>query len=79
MASEKKHKRLTIAELRNFKGFEAYSDEQAEETIKTLEKLSILFYKLHMKQRQVDENFRNRKNESKEAIKTNSKKGKKSN
>lgn len=48
----KKHKRLSIAELRNCKGFENYSEEQAEETIKTLEKLSILFYELYMKQKQ---------------------------
>lgn len=44
--SEKLSK-LTIEKLRNFKGFENYSDQQAEETIKSLEKLSILFYKLH--------------------------------
>ena len=49
---EKGHKRLTIAELRNCKGFENYSDEKAEETISTLEKLSILFYELFMKQKQ---------------------------
>lgn len=46
---EKPHKRLTVKELKAFKGFEDYTDEQAEETISTLEKLSILFYKLHMK------------------------------
>lgn len=45
---EKVHKRLTIAELRNCKGFENYTDEHAEETIKSLEKLSILFYELYM-------------------------------
>ena len=48
----KKHKRLTIDELKKFKGFENYSDQEAEQTIITLEKLSILFYELHMKQRQ---------------------------
>jgi hypothetical protein len=51
MKKEKVHKRLTIAELRNCKGFENYSDEKAEETIKTLERLSILFYELHMKEK----------------------------
>ena len=50
---EKGHKRLTIAELRNCKGFENYTDEQAEETINSLEKLSILFYELYMKQKQL--------------------------
>jgi hypothetical protein len=48
---EKVHKRLTIAELKSCEGFENYSDEQAEETIKSLEKLSILFYQLYMKQK----------------------------
>jgi hypothetical protein len=33
---EKVHKRLTIAELKNCKGFEDYTDEHAEETIKSL-------------------------------------------
>ena len=32
-----------------FPGFENYTDEMAEETIKTLEKLSILFFELHEK------------------------------
>jgi len=48
----KEHKRLTIAELRNFKGFENYSNEQAEETIKTLEKFSILFYEQYTKHKE---------------------------
>jgi len=56
--ADKKHKRLTIAELRDFKGFEGYTDEQAEETIKTLEKLSILFYNLHMKNKQIGKTFK---------------------
>jgi hypothetical protein len=48
---EKIHKRLTIAELKNCKGFENYTDEHAEETIKSLEKLSLLFYELYMKEK----------------------------
>lgn len=48
--NERKRKRLTIEQLRNCKGFENYSDEQAEKTIVTLEKLSILFYELYMKE-----------------------------
>ena len=60
---EKGHKRLTIAELRNCKGFENYSDEQSEETIRSLEKLSILFYELYMKQKQKEGNYSfNKKN-----------------
>lgn len=43
------HKRLSIEELRSFPSFENYTDEMAEETIKTLETLSILFYELHQK------------------------------
>ena len=50
-------KRLTIAELRSCKGFENYSDEQAEETIQTLETLSILFYELHRKEKQKEEDI----------------------
>jgi hypothetical protein len=51
---EKTHKRLTIAELKNCKGFENYTDERAEETIQTLETLSILFYQLYIKQKQLE-------------------------
>ena len=51
MAKEKKHKRLSIDELRNFTGFENYTDEEAEATIKTLETLSILYYELFMKEK----------------------------
>ena len=64
---EKGHKRLTIAELRNCKGFENYSDEQAEETIRSLEKLSILFYELYMKQKQKESKYLfNKKNSGNE-------------
>ena len=58
---EKVHKRLSLAELKNCKGFENYSDEQAEETIKSLEKISILFYELYMKQKQVVEKIKEEK------------------
>lgn len=43
------HKRLSIEELRSFPGFENYTDEMANETIATLETLSILFYELYQK------------------------------
>ena len=62
---EKVHKRLSLAELKNCKGFENYSDEQAKETIKSLEKISILFYELYMKQKQTVERFKENKQESK--------------
>lgn len=47
--NEHKRKRLTVDELKKYKGFENYTDEEAEETIFTLEKLSVLFYELYMK------------------------------
>ena len=42
-------KRLTYEELRAFPGFENHTDQMAEETIKSLETMSILFYELHQK------------------------------
>ena len=60
---EKIHKRLSLAELKNCKGFENYSDEQAEETIKSLEKISVLFYELYMKQKQTVEKIKENKKE----------------
>lgn len=43
----KEHKRLTPEELRGFKGCENYTNEEAMETIISLEKLSVLMYGLH--------------------------------
>lgn len=43
---EKKKKRLTIAELKGFKGYDKVSDEEAEYVISSLEKISILFLEL---------------------------------
>lgn len=40
---------MSIEELKDFSGFENYTDEMVEETIKTLETLSILFYELNQK------------------------------
>ena len=40
--SAKKQKRLTVSELRNFKGLTNLSDEDAESAISTLEKYSLL-------------------------------------
>jgi hypothetical protein len=48
----KKHKRLSIEELRSFPGLEDFNEEEAEEVIKTLETLSILLYELFMKVKQ---------------------------
>ncbi len=55
MAEKKKHKRMTIAELRNCKGFENISEEDAMETIKSLETISILFYELYIQQKRKEE------------------------
>jgi hypothetical protein len=43
---EKKKKRLSIAELKGFKGYDKVSDEEAEYVISSLEKISILFLEL---------------------------------
>lgn len=51
--NENKRKRLSIDELRNCKGFENYTDEQAEETITSIEKLSVLFYEIYFKTKSV--------------------------
>lgn len=47
----KKHKKLSIDELRSFPGFENVGDEEAEQVIKTLENLSVLYYELFMKEK----------------------------
>ncbi len=47
----KKHKRLSIEELRSFPGFENFTEEELEKEIKILETLSILFYELFMKEK----------------------------
>ena len=68
--SEKKgkvHRRLTIAELKNCNGFENYSEEQAEQTIATLENLSILFYNLYLKHQQKEGRVSFIKNDSNES------------
>jgi hypothetical protein len=47
--SQKPKKRLSIDELKSYPGFENYTDEMAEETIASLETLSILFYEHYQK------------------------------
>ena len=49
MMSTKPKKRLSIDELKSYPGFENYTDEMAEETIASLEALSILFYEHYQK------------------------------
>jgi hypothetical protein len=50
---EQKSKRLSIDELKNCRGFENYTNEQAEETISALEKLSVIFYELYINPKRV--------------------------
>ncbi|MDO8999707.1 MAG: hypothetical protein Q7W45_08080 [Bacteroidota bacterium] len=47
--NSKPKKRLSIAELKSYPGFENYADEMAEETNASLEALSILFYEHYQK------------------------------
>jgi hypothetical protein len=47
--NSKSKKRLSIDELKSYPGFENYTDEMAEETIASLETLSILFYEQYQK------------------------------
>jgi hypothetical protein len=54
---EKVHKRLSVAELKNCKGFENYTDEEAEMCISILEKLAIMFYELYISSKQKKNKF----------------------
>jgi len=45
----KPKRRLSIDELKSYPGFENFTDEMAEETIASLETLSILFYEHYQK------------------------------
>jgi hypothetical protein len=47
--NSKPKKRLSIEELKSYPGLENYTDEMAEETIASLEALSILFYEHYQK------------------------------
>lgn len=47
--NSKPKKRLSIDELKSYPGFENCTDEIAEETIASLEALSILFYEHYQK------------------------------
>lgn len=57
----KKHKKLSIEELKSYPGFENFTEEGAEQAIKTLESLSILLYELFMKEK--NENVKHLKQE----------------
>ena len=57
--NSKPKKRLSIVELKSYHGFENYTDEMAEETIASLEALSILFYEHYQKTIQEKERLKN--------------------
>lgn len=54
-SNKKEHKRLSIDELKKHKGLEHLSNEQAEESIKSLETLSILIFEMFKKNKLLKE------------------------
>ena len=56
--SAKKQKRLTVSELRNFKGLSNLSDEDAESAISTLEKFSLLMFEMYKKDKALKEKLK---------------------
>lgn len=56
----KKHKRLSTDELRRYPGLENFTEEEAEQAVKTLETLSVLFYELFIKEK-MNENVKHLK------------------
>jgi len=54
----KKQKRLTVSELRNFKGLDHLSEDEAESAISTLEKFSILMFEMYKKDKALKENLK---------------------
>lgn len=53
---KKGYKRLSIEELRSFKGCEHYTDEEAEEIIDTLEQMTVVLFKLYQKNKKIEDN-----------------------
>jgi hypothetical protein len=47
---EKEYQRLTVEEVRKYKGFENRTDEEIRKIIVALEKLSLLIYKKFIKE-----------------------------
>ena len=58
----KKHKRLTVSELRNFKGLDHLSEDEAENAISTLEKFSLLMFEMYKKDKALKENLKTNNN-----------------
>ena len=57
----KKQKCLTVSELRNFKGLEGLSDDDAKEAISTLEKFSLLMFEMYKKDKALKEKLKVKK------------------
>lgn len=56
--TNKKQKRLTVSELRNFKGLDHLSEDEAENAISTLEKFSLLMFEMYKKEKALKENLK---------------------
>lgn len=54
----KKQKRLTVSELRNFKGLDHLSENEAESAISTLEKFSLLMFEMYKKEKALKESLK---------------------
>ena len=54
----KKRKCLTVAELKNYKGLDNLTDDEAENAISTLEKFSLLMFELYKKDKALKESLR---------------------
>ena len=54
----KKQKRLTVSELRNFKGLNHLSEDEAESAISTLEKFSLLMFEMYKKEKALKEKLK---------------------
>lgn len=58
---KKEYQTLTTEELRSFKGLESLTDEEAEQAILAIEKLTILIFKQCKRQKQNDHETKKRK------------------
>lgn len=63
----KKQKRLTVEELKQFKGLEELSEAEANVAIDTLEKYALIMYEMYKKQLEINGRFKDRdKSETKD-------------
>jgi len=62
----KKQKRLTVSELRNFKGLGNLSDDDAENAISTVEKFSLLMFEMYKKDKALKEKLKNKEEDKRE-------------